>query len=69
MKWLVLLTLFACNTQQEPTVETEALNDEEAVSCVCNKIFQPVCAEGRTFPNSCEAECQGFKDWKDGSCE
>ena len=67
MKWLILLTLFACNTQTQ--TPTEEVKTDEAVSCVCNKIFEPVCAQGRTFPNSCEAECQGFKDWKAGSCE
>lgn len=69
MKWLILLTLFACNTQTQAPTATEAVQSEEPVSCVCNKMFEPVCAEGRTFPNACEAECQGFKDWKAGSCE
>ena len=36
--------------------------------CYCMKIFQPVCAEGRNFGNSCEAECNGHKKWTEGSC-
>lgn len=36
--------------------------------CYCMKIFQPVCADGKPYGNSCEAECQGHKTWKDGQC-
>lgn len=36
--------------------------------CFCMKIFQPVCANGVNYGNSCEAECHGNKTWKDGNC-
>ena len=37
--------------------------------CACIKIFRPVCAEGRTFGNSCEAECHGHQEWTEGACK
>lgn len=81
MKWLILLTLFSCATQTTteesipttpPEVSTES--DAKPVSpytvepCYCMKIFQPVCAGGKTYGNSCEAECQGHKTWKEDAC-
>lgn len=36
--------------------------------CFCMKMYQPVCANGVTYGNSCEAECHGNKTWKDGGC-
>lgn len=82
MKWLLLLTLFACTTQKAPEqkpssspVEVSAgESDAKPVSpytvqpCYCMKIFKPVCAGGRNFGNSCEAECHGHKTWTEGPC-
>jgi len=76
MKWLILLTLFACASQKTPeTVEGSATESEaKPVSpltvqpCFCMKIFQPVCAGGQNYGNSCEAECQGHKTWTEGNC-
>lgn len=82
MKWLLLLSLFACSTHQEsadlaqakPT-ETATESNAKPVSpltvepCVCMKIFQPVCAGGQDYGNSCEAECHGHKTWKEGHCK
>lgn len=36
--------------------------------CFCMKIFQPVCANGINYGNSCEAECHGHKTWTEGRC-
>lgn len=36
--------------------------------CFCMKMYQPVCAGGVNYGNSCEAECHGHKTWKDGNC-
>ena len=83
MKWLIFLALFACTTKKSPEVSTpvpdqkasEATESEaKPVSpytvkpCYCMKIFQPVCAGGVNYGNSCEAECHGHKTWKEGSC-
>ena len=37
--------------------------------CDCPLDFEPVCAEGITFPNACIAECAGFTDFTNGECE
>jgi hypothetical protein len=73
MKWLLLISLFACTSHKAPeTVATES--DAKPVSpltvepCLCMKIFQPVCAGGINYGNSCEAECHGHKTWTDGNC-
>ena len=36
--------------------------------CYCMKIFRPVCADGKPYGNSCEAECHGHKTWTEGPC-
>lgn len=36
--------------------------------CFCMKMYQPVCAGGQNFGNSCEAECAGHTKWADGDC-
>lgn len=79
MKWLLLLALVSCSTtqttEQVPSKEPELTeSDAKPVSpytvqpCYCMKIFQPVCAEGLNFGNSCEAECNGHKKWVEGPC-
>lgn len=79
MKWLILLTLFACSTQKKVDVPAQVEgsateSDAKPVSpltvkpCLCMKIFQPVCADNINYGNSCEAECHGHKTWKDGNC-
>lgn len=43
---------------------------EENDLCICAKDFRPVCGDdGVTYPNACEAECAGVKDFVEGSCE
>lgn len=71
MKWLILLTLFACSTaKKESPTESDAkpVSPYTVEPCTCMKIFMPVCADGRNFGNSCEAECAGYKTWTEGSC-
>lgn len=77
MKYLILLTLLACSTAKKPEpamTESAGESDAKPVSpytvepCTCMKIFMPVCAGGRNFGNSCEAECNGHKTWTEGSC-
>ena len=72
MKWFILLTFISCSTTK---VAETTKTDDKPVSpltvqpCLCMKIFQPVCAEGINYGNSCEAECHGHKKWTDGSCK
>ncbi len=81
MKWLLILalvSLVSCATKQDEAKEVAASaateSEAQPVSphtikpCYCQKIFMPVCAGGQDYGNSCEAECNGHKTWKDGNC-
>lgn len=84
MKYLILLSLIACSTPKEKTPVEETPERERIVipteseakpvspytvqPCYCMKIFEPVCAKGQTYGNSCEAECQGNTTWSEGPC-
>lgn len=80
MKYILILALtIACTTKKEEkplphTGEYATESDAKPVSpytvkpCYCMKIFQPVCADGQNYGNSCEAECQGHKTWTEGHC-
>lgn len=80
MKFLLLLALIACSSPEKKAAEKTAAensageSDAQQVSpytvkpCYCMKIFQPVCAGGQNYGNSCEAECNGHKTWTEGSC-
>lgn len=84
IKFFMLLTLLACSTEKSTPVdegqpereriviptETEAqpIDPLKVQPCYCEKIFEPVCANGENYSNSCEAECHGHATWTDGGC-
>ncbi len=77
MKFILLLVLVACSIPEKKAqlpVSSATDSDVKQVSpytvrpCQCMKIFMPVCADGRNYGNSCEAECHGAKTWTDGNC-
>ena len=73
MKWFLLL-IIACSHQKAPTpspTESDArvITPQELPSCLCAKIFKPVCAGGVNYGNECEAKCQGHEAWSEGSCK
>ena len=82
MKYLVILTLVvSCATKEKkagpevaPVATTPTESEAKPVSpytvkpCYCMKIYQPVCANGVNYGNSCEAECNGNKTWTEGNC-
>ncbi len=38
--------------------------------CVCTQNVDPVCgSNNKTYSNSCEAECQGVKEYTKGECK
>lgn len=70
---IILLFLVGCTSNEPKTTPTESdtrqVSPFTAEPCVCMKIYRPVCAEGRTFGNSCEAECHGYTKWTEGTCK
>jgi len=36
--------------------------------CACPKVLRPVCADGKTYANECEAKCAGVTKWTEGKC-
>jgi len=78
MKYILILALMISCTSQSPKVtESESAGESDAKPvnpytvqpCFCMKIFQPVCAGGQSYGNSCEAECHGHKKWTEGPCQ
>lgn len=81
---LALTTFISCSHNDKPKVEEPATqaaaastateSEAKPVSpltvqpCYCMKMFQPVCAGGQNFGNSCEAECAGHTKWTEGDC-
>ena len=74
---LVFLTL-SCNeqkttetmptTQKVDQVAKDAI-DNNNEGCACMEMWEPVCGvDGKTYGNSCEAECKKVKIAKSGEC-
>eukprot|EP00035_Acanthoeca_spectabilis_P009358 m.166034 g.166034 ORF g.166034 m.166034 type:complete len:825 (-) comp14698_c0_seq2:123-2597(-) len=36
--------------------------------CICPDIYDPVCADGTTYSNRCQARCAGHQSWVNGPC-
>lgn len=48
---------------------TKEYRFESVTTCICPEVYMPVCANGKTYGNSCEAQCAGENTWVDGICK
>ncbi len=69
MKWIIILSILAASCSgQKIKKQPQHASPYTVEKCQCMKIFDPVCAEGKNFGNSCEAECNGYLKWTAGGC-
>lgn len=73
LKTTLLLLVISCANQNSSTISSDStkLNkseNKEAQQCICMLIYDPVCSEGKTYGNACEAKCQGIKKYTKGAC-
>lgn len=61
------------SAQAKPMEETKPSEGgfvEENNMCICTKDFRPVCgSNGQTYPNACQAGCEGIKEYTEGPCK
>ena len=69
--FLIFSLCLACvgeESPEQPSSEVVAEPGREEGSCICPAIYQPVCANEKTYGNSCEAECAGITEFSKGEC-
>ncbi|MBT3583284.1 MAG: hypothetical protein HN509_00140 [Halobacteriovoraceae bacterium] len=70
---LSLLFFFTFSCGKEPgkkpaQVTTENNASGVHVSCLCTMQYDPVCADGVTYSNTCMAQCENITFWTAGAC-
>jgi len=54
-------------SEPAPAVVTPTITSPQP-EIVCSTLYAPVCAQGRTFSNDCEANLAGYIDYTEGEC-
>lgn len=61
---LVVLCLFLALIFTGCSSKIETPSEE----CFCISVYDPVCGDGKTYSNSCRAECDGITKYTKGAC-
>jgi hypothetical protein len=56
------------NLSSESSSKKNNLKTNPDNACICMMIYEPVCHEGKTYGNACQAKCEGVKKFKPGAC-
>lgn len=69
--FLPFLFLLSCANQGDNISQEQSQIDklkDAKEACICMMIYDPVCHNGKTYGNACQAKCEGIKKFKPGAC-
>ncbi|MCI5082340.1 MAG: hypothetical protein MRY78_11615 [Saprospiraceae bacterium] len=61
-----VIVLFGASCSKNESCQVHDYKED----CLCGYVLAPVCGcDGKSYPNECEAACNGIYDYTNGTCE